>query len=462
MGRSHQKGWVVARGKKWYGYFRRNVIDPVSSQPKCTIVPVVLGLKSQITKFEARESLEREIAKLTGQSPGGKAANDGSVTFGWFVRNRFLPLKEACWKEETAKVKTMLIQQDLIDDFEDVPLENFDKFTLQVHLNKLAKTRSRDRVLQMRAYMRDIFAEAADQDFLAKDPARKVKVPSQLRDTDKTTLTWDQLRKALSELDNRDRLLLELDMTNALRPSELFAFRWKRFDYRASTLTVAETVYKGKIRDWGKTKKSLTVIHIPRQLADDLQAWRMECEARAREAFSKRKRESAAVSPDEFIFENEDGGFLDTDNYRKRVLHKIARELKLPKLTFQVIRRTIATLAQKKGTVKDVQGMLRHARTATTTDVYMQEIPESVQATVNSIHSELKGTPSRQRAKSWTAAKRAQASRTSKERIVEKKRSAEGSRQGRKVPTSETTVQQGFGNLLPNATKPEKALAVSC
>jgi integrase len=44
-----------------------------------------------------------------------------------------------------------------------------------------------------------------------------------------------------------------------------------------------------------------------------------------------------------------------------------------------VIRRTIATLAQKKGTVKDVQGLLRHSRAATTTDVYMQEIPESVQ-----------------------------------------------------------------------------------
>jgi integrase len=56
-------------------------------------------------------------------------------------------------------------------------------------------------------------------------------------------------------------------------------------------------------------------------------------------------------------------------HYRKRVLHKLARDLGLPKLTFQVIRRTIATLAQKKGTVKDVQGILRHSRTATTTDV---------------------------------------------------------------------------------------------
>jgi hypothetical protein len=59
---------------------------------------------------------------------------------------------------------------------------------------------------------------------------------------------------------------------------------------------------------------------------------------------------------DDFIFENEDGGVLDADNYRKRVLHKVARDLQLPKLTFQVIRRTIATLARKSGTIKDMQG----------------------------------------------------------------------------------------------------------
>jgi integrase len=74
----------------------------------------------------------------------------------------------------------------------------------------------------------------------------------------------------------------------------------------------------------------------------------------------------------------------------KRVLHRIARELQLPKLKFQVIRRTIATLAQKKGTVKDVQDVMRHSRTATTTDVYMQEIPASVQSTINSISTELR------------------------------------------------------------------------
>ncbi len=391
MGSTHQRGYVTPRAKQWYGYYRKVVNDPATNEQKTVRVPVSLGLKSNMTKTEARQALEREITKQLGQ-PGSptRIMNDGSVTFAWFVENRFLPLKEAVWKEETAKTKKVLIQLDLVEPLGEIPLANFDKFSLQLHLNKLAKTGSKDRVLQMRAYLRDIFAEAVDQDFLVKDPARKVKVPVHLRATDTTTLTWDQLRMTLSKLTLRDRILLELDMTNALRPSELFAFRWKRFDYQASTLTVAETVYKGSLRDWGKTKKSLAVIHVPRELADDLQAWRLECEQRARETAARDKSKSSVLSLDAFIFANEAGGFLDTDNFRNRLLHKVARDLKLPKLTFQVIRRTIATLAQKKGTVKDIQGVLRHSRTATTTDVYMQEIPESVQSTINSINLELR------------------------------------------------------------------------
>ena len=47
---------------------------------------------------------------------------------------------------------------------------------------------------------------------------------------------------------------------------------------------------------------------------------------------------------------------MDSSNFRHRVLHKLTEELELPKLTFQVIRRTIATLGKTKGHVKDIQG----------------------------------------------------------------------------------------------------------
>ena len=32
MGTSHQKDWVMVRRKKWYGYFRRTVLDQAASE----------------------------------------------------------------------------------------------------------------------------------------------------------------------------------------------------------------------------------------------------------------------------------------------------------------------------------------------------------------------------------------------------------------------------------------------
>ena len=381
MGKSYQKGWVLARGRKWYGYFRRTVLDAKTNQPRTVSTPIVLGLKSQLTKTEAREKLATEIVRLTGQSSEEGTVKNGTITFGWFVRNRFLPLKEADWREETAKIKRYLIQADLVDEFEDIRLENFDKFALQSHLNRLARTRSRDRVLQIRSYLRAIFAEAVDQDFLSKDPARMVKVPANLREVDKTTLTWDQLRAALAKLADlglRDWILMKLDMSNALRPSELFPLRWGSFLEQTNTLNIQETIYKGKIRPFGKTKGSITRVPIADVLAREIAQYRDEC-----------RRNRVSISPEAFIFPGRLGGPMDPSNYRRRVLNKLAKELELPKLNFQVIRRTIATLGKSKGHVKDIQGIMRHSKASTTTDVYMQSLEPEVRTAINSIHDEL-------------------------------------------------------------------------
>ena len=86
---------------------------------------------------------------------------------------------------------------------------------------------------------------------------------------------------------------------------------------------------------------------------------------------------------------NRDDGDLDTGNYRKRVLKQLADTLNLPNLTFQIIRRMIATLSQTKGHVKATQGLLRHSRMPTATDMFQQVIPEGVEEMVDSIHGEL-------------------------------------------------------------------------
>ena len=52
---------------------------------------------------------------------------------------------------------------------------------------------------------------------------------------------------------------------------------------------------------------------------------------------------------------------MDTSNYRIRVLKPLADSLGIPELRFEVIRRTIATRAQRLGSVEDIQSHVRHS-----------------------------------------------------------------------------------------------------
>jgi hypothetical protein len=227
MGKSHQVGSVLLRGKAWYGFYRKEVIDPETEDVRSVRICVRLGLKSEMTKPAAREALRAEITKQTGQVADGRILKDGSVTFEWFVRNRYFPVRQGDWRPETAKEKMAQIEIDLIAKFGSRTIESIDKFELQTHVNHLAKTYCQDRVKQARSYLKSIFDEAIEQEFLVKDPTRTLKIPKNLRPKDKQILTWEQLRAVLEAATRRDRILLMLDMTDALRPSELFAFRWK-------------------------------------------------------------------------------------------------------------------------------------------------------------------------------------------------------------------------------------------
>jgi integrase len=386
MARSHQRGTVRLEHNSWVGYMNLKVLDPTSGESKWKKRRVgVLGAKSKMTKHQAQDSLEEVIAQRTGGSTQART-DERIVTLDWFTRNRFFPLREgSTWKEGTAASRKSAIERDLLANFGEVPMEQIDKFMLQTHLNRLARTLSAGRVMHARFFMKAIFEEAIDQGFVERNPARKLILPKELRPVDRTTLTWDQLRLVLASVPLRDRILLTLEMTETFRPSELFALRWSGFDMNQRTLTVSQTAYRGKLRDYGKTKKSLRTVHVPEELGKELWLWKQQCPNPAAEAFifpNSRKRNGVRRN-----------GFIRTDNYRARVLKPLAMKLGLAKLTFQVLRRTMATLAQTKGSIKDVQGILGHSKADTTVNVYMQSIEDSVKRTQEAIYAELTARP---------------------------------------------------------------------
>jgi hypothetical protein len=137
-----------------------------------------------MSKRQAHDELGKIIAQKTGGTTQPRA-DERIVTLAWFTRNRFFPLREgSTWKEETAAIRKIEIEQDILKLLGDLPLGQIDKVMLQIHLNDLAKKLSQGRVQHARFYLKAIFEEAIEQEFIAKNPARKLIPPNHLRASD--------------------------------------------------------------------------------------------------------------------------------------------------------------------------------------------------------------------------------------------------------------------------------------
>src|SRR6266568_9418871 len=377
-----QRGSIRVENGSWMGYWNTYTYDTSTDSNKRKQRSVKLGPKS-LSKFQAYKILAGHIENSTNGNNGH--IPDSAATLEKFARSRWLPLKEAKWRDGS-KAAAEHILTHIFTKFGNMPLERLDKIVLQSWLNGLAKTHSDSLVKHCRFYLKSILEEAVDQDYLVKNPAKKLETPK-TKKVDKSTLTAEQFRAVIAELQPPFNLLVRVGVACALRPSELMALRWEEFNSKTGTFTISETIYRGKLRPFTKTTEegeddsSLLTVAIPDALVKEL----VELRGTVKDGRGTRMWSNET----DFIFPTKEGGFMHKDNVLNRVFYPVRDKLKLPSLNFQVLRRTMATLSQHSGSVKDVQVHLRHKTPDVTATEYMQSVPESAREMVNTVYDEV-------------------------------------------------------------------------
>ena len=368
----YQHGWIEETGKKvkkWKGHYYVYVLT-VDGKEKRRHCSAILGLKSEMRKWEAERELAKIIEKETDQN--GPANPDDTVTFQWFWENRYLPLRESSWRRSTKEAVLCVLKTHVLPSFGERRLCDLSRFDLQTLINALAKKYSRSVVQKARTWIKACLEEAVEQDFLVKNPARKLEMPI-TRKTCRRYLTPDEIQTLLSILQGRDRIVVRLFLLCALRPGELFALRWRSIE--PGRLRIEEAVYRGHIGS-PKTEGSRAYVALPKSLEMELEFWRHQC---------------GDPDEDEFVFRSRRRTPLNGHNYRRRFLAPLAKKNGIEGLTFQCLRRTFATQFQKQGTVRDAQTQLRHSDAGTTMNIYTQDIPSSVRAAVEALDQKLCG-----------------------------------------------------------------------
>jgi integrase len=262
---------------------------------------------------------------------------------------------------------------------------------LQRWLDEMAKKRSGSLVRHLRILLKSIFVEAQDQDYIRKSPARSLHIPL-LKSVKKPYLTLEQIKQLLNTAQGMDRIVIHLFLVTGLRPSELFALRYRSLDVEKGLLRITESVYRGKLRDFTKTtdattRHELTQVYLPQDLVTALVAWQKLEEGVATDFMFSSTTSNTPILKENFQHRRIDP--LVCRAFHDGSCAKAGLKCKgnVPRVNYQVFRRSCATHMQGIGSVKDIQYALRHTKPQMAQDEYVQPIESSVRATVEKLAS---------------------------------------------------------------------------
>jgi integrase len=363
-----QQGTITRKSGKWLGHFSRWTRD-AQGQRKRLQQAFVIGECDRMTLTSARRVLRQRLEEELGLR---KASH--RIEVGWFIEQRWKPLREGKWRDSTKKINELFLTHIKRQFGEDL-LRECDEVEMQAWLNSLARDYSASMVRHIRYLLKSIFTEAVEQGYLTRSPVRRLQLPI-VKSVSKPFLTEDEIKKLLARTQGRDRLLLRLVLTTALRPSELFALRWSCFQPQKNLLLITESVYRGKLRPFTKTtdsdsRQNLLKVFLPSILVNELQSSRN------------------GAGDGAFIFPSSNGTPMTKENYQHRVLTPLARQAGIPRLNFQILRRSSATHLQNLGSPTDIAAILRHTKPTTSLTEYIQTVDDSVQEAVERLAEKL-------------------------------------------------------------------------
>jgi integrase len=150
------------------------------------------------------------------------------VTFRWFVKERYIPMRRGTWSPTYKKTNTYNLEHYLIGHFGDLPLRNLSTFEIQVWLNNLVEEKDYSDSVVRSCFnnIRAITHLARKQKFLTEDPGEDITMPI-TKLVQNPLLRVDLMLLLLGAIEDLgDLCLMLVGIFSGPRASEAMGFQW--------------------------------------------------------------------------------------------------------------------------------------------------------------------------------------------------------------------------------------------
>jgi integrase len=225
---------------------------------------------------------------------------------------------------------------------------------LQAFLTAKAESLSRSVVAHLRWDLRAIFKLAIAEGYAERDPTGALYTPKAAATAESRSMNKEEVEHYINALELRERVIAHLAIFSGMRPGEILALQRRHISGDCKMLSVEQRLYRGDI-DTPKTDKSTRTVAIPPKTANQLRDW-MELVGR---------------QPKAWVFASENAATpMWRDNVWYRHMKPRLETIGLEWATFQVLRRTHASLGHDAGIDPKVAADQRGHGIGVAIDVY--------------------------------------------------------------------------------------------
>jgi len=263
-------------------------------------------------------------------------------------------------------------------------LKDLQPRTIQSRYSTLCETLSNRSVLHVHRVLSQALKWAVRQNYIGRNPCELVDPPSP-RGRSMCTLSAFEVSILLKYAQEDCYYpIIYTAVSTGLRRNELLALRWRDVDLDMCSISVAQTLYKGRGRvefKEPKTKYSRRRVAMTPKLALYLREYRVERESLYRHL-------GVPLTLDDLVFSNIDGKPIDPST----LTHSCAKIVKRAGLIcrFHDLRHTYASLMLAAGVhPKIVSEALGHSTVAITLDIYSHVTPGLQEAAAKQLDSVL-------------------------------------------------------------------------
>lgn len=351
-----QRPEVYATGKReklWRGEWHEYFIDAAGEQQKRHKSKTWPA--SRYTKGQAQAELDKIVKAANGESQ--KA--DGTMTVGEFWKTIFFPVRAAGWSHNSIIGRTSEWRRMIQPTFEGIALKDVNKAMIDQWLVGLARAGHGEGYLQQSVNLLSaLMLEAVENDFIPKNPTRRVRLPKCKPPEETRSLTEDEVRRLFENTEGRDYIIWRILCLTGARINEVLALT--RGDVSAEAIRIDESSLNGaasSVKD-----KDTRYAPLPASLSEEIQEWL-----------------STHASP--LVFPAARGGMLcRAHKHVQEILVRSRAAASIADLTFKMCRTTFATMFV--GDIKDVQAILGHHSAAFTLRNYKKFIAGRQQRSV--------------------------------------------------------------------------------